>query len=62
MLIVVLAFSIPIAVFHIFLVPLIPDLWFMQETSVAAFTVAVALVLYFQYSEVKSSVQRIKGF
>lgn len=62
MLIVVLAFSIPIAVFHKFLVPLIPDLWFMQETSVAAFTVAVALVLYFQYSEVKSSVQRIKGF
>lgn len=62
MLIVVLAFSIPIAVFHTFLVPLIPDLWFMQETSVAAFTVAVALVLYFQYSEVKSSVQRIKGF
>ena len=62
MLIVVLAFSIPIAVFHKFLVPLIPDLWFMQETSVAAFTVAVALVLYFQYSEVKSSIQRIKGF
>lgn len=62
MLIVVLAFSIPIAVFHKFVVPLIPDLWFMQETSVAAFTVAVALVLYFQYSEVKSSIQRIKGF
>lgn len=62
MLILVLAFSIPLVLFYVFLVPFIPDLWFMQEASVAALTVVVALVLYFQYSEVKHSIKRVKGF
>ena len=62
MFVLVVCFGVPLFTFYNLILPLIPDMMFLKESLIGLLTLIIAYVLYCQLSEVKKTINRIKGF
>ncbi len=62
MLTVISFIAVPLLITKFFIARAVPDVFLLKESLVALSTVSASLLLFIQYKEIKSSIQRVKGF